>query len=265
MGDNQRRGPWSRIEKEYIRANYKTQSAQELAKHLRRNVDAVRKYVEQMVQSPNVEHTKAANDSIKNSPVWKDLKKQFTPEELDMFLFHWGRIIAQFAEDVLPTEELQIIDAIKIEIMMNRMLNQQQAIIKDISSLETEINVLIDTEPDERKIGRARSKLAEMRQGMESMRRSYRELLERKNGILRDMKSTRDQRLKLVENSKKDFGAWMKRIIEDKGLRKRLGLDMEKMRIAMEAEYKRLTEYHTYADGEVDVPLLTPESIPEDY
>jgi hypothetical protein len=45
---------------------------------------------------------------------WREIQKQFDENEQELFLYHWSRIISQFRDDVLPTEELQVIDAIKI-------------------------------------------------------------------------------------------------------------------------------------------------------
>ena len=53
-----------------------------------------------------------AEYDLKNRLYWKDLTQQFSPEELEMILFHWGRMISQFRDDVLPTGELQVLDAI---------------------------------------------------------------------------------------------------------------------------------------------------------
>jgi len=36
---------------------------------------------------------------------------------------------------------------------------------------------------------------------------------------------------------------------------------MEKMRAAMNKEKERLLEYHTYEDGTVDQPFLTPDTV----
>jgi len=38
---------------------------------------------------------------------------------------------------------------------------------------------------------------------------------------------------------------------------------MEKMRLAMEKEKERLSEYNQYEDGAVDQPFLTPETVKE--
>ena len=41
-------------------------------------------------------------------------------------------------------------------------------------------------------------------------------------------------------------------------------MEMEKMRLSMEKEKVRLSEYHKYEDGVVDQPFLTPDSVLED-
>jgi hypothetical protein len=40
---------------------------------------------------------------------------------------------------------------------------------------------------------------------------------------------------------------------------------MEKMRLATIKEMERLSDYHQYEDNTVDVPFLTPETVPDDY
>ena len=44
-------------------------------------------------------------------------------------------------------------------------------------------------------------------------------------------------------------------------IRKEFGTEMEKMRLAMEQEQKRLSDYHTYEDKGVDQPFLTPDTV----
>ena len=53
----------------------------------------------------------------------------------------------------------------------------------------------------------------------------------------------------------------MKQIATDELFRSQIGIDMEKMRLAMEKEKERLSEYHNYEDGAVDQPFLTPETL----
>ena len=39
------------------------------------------------------------------------------------------------------------------------------------------------------------------------------------------------------------------------------GIEMEKMRLAMEKEKERLAEYHQFTDEMVDQPFLTPDTV----
>jgi len=86
-------------------------------------------------------------------------------------------------------------------------------------------------------------------------------MLNRKNSLLGNMKATRDARIKHLESNKNNFLSIIRKIVEDKPFRTRLGIDMEKMRLASEVEYRRLSEYHSYEDGIVDQPILTPENV----
>ena len=79
--------------------------------------------------------------------------------------------------------------------------------------------------------------------------------------MLKDLKGTREQRIKAIEDSKQTFASLVKQIATDKSFRTKIGVDMEKMRLAMEKEKARLSEFHTYEDGQVDQPFLTPDTV----
>ena len=42
---------------------------------------------------------------------------------------------------------------------------------------------------------------------------------------------------------------------------KEYGIEMEKMRMAMEKERDRLANLHQYEDGQIDQPFLTPDTV----
>jgi hypothetical protein len=79
--------------------------------------------------------------------------------------------------------------------------------------------------------------------------------------MLKDLKGTREQRIKAIEDSKQTFASLVKQIATDSEFRTRIGLDMEKMRLAAEHEKERLSEFHQYEDGTIDQPFLTPETL----
>jgi hypothetical protein len=79
--------------------------------------------------------------------------------------------------------------------------------------------------------------------------------------MLKDLKGTREQRIKAIEDSKQTFASFIKQIATSDEFRDKIGIEMEKMRLASEKEKERLSEYFTYEDGNVDQPFLTPETV----
>ena len=264
MSEN-KRGPWSLEEKQFIAEKCATMPADETARQLKRNPTAVANYIKKNHASTFTETARNAEYDIKNTPVWKDLERQFSKEELNMFLYHWGRIVSQFRDDVYPTEEMQVVDTIKLELLMNRTLSQQQQCMDDIRRLEQQlIRERGEETKDVAEIGNLERQISILRAAQESLNSDFQNMLNKKNAILKEMKATRDARIKHLESNKNNVYALLKQIVEDKDRRIRLGIDMEKMRLAADAEYERLSEYFEYDDGEVDQPFLTPENVLDD-
>lgn len=258
-----KRGPWSKEEKKFIGDNCGIMDYRAIAQNLKRNAEAVRKYIKENHASEFVAKAKTAEYDIQNGPIWKDLERQFSSEELKMFLYHWGRIISQFKDDVYPTEEIQVIDTIKLELLMNRAVTQQQQVINDIHDLEFRLQEAKQGN-DNLLISNLERQIGILRAAQESLGQNFREMLKQKNTILKEMKATRDARIKHLEESKHNFLSLLRKIVQNRDFRLKLGRDMEKMRLATEVEYQRLSEWHTYGDGELDQPLLTPENLLED-
>ena len=82
--------------------------------------------------------------------------------------------------------------------------------------------------------------------------------------MLKDLKATREQRIKRLEDSKQTFIGWVRNLMSNPDVRRQIGTDMEKMRLAMDAEKNRLSEYHKYEDGNLDQPFLTPDTVKDD-
>jgi hypothetical protein len=78
--------------------------------------------------------------------------------------------------------------------------------------------------------------------------------------MLKEMKGTREQRIKRLEDSKQSFTSWVAAMMQDPDRMKQYGVEMEKMRIAMNREKERLAQFHTFDDGIVDQPFLTPDT-----
>src|SRR5690606_33999181 len=132
----------------------------------------------------------------------------FTPEELILFDDLWRQIVEQFKDDVMPTEESQIVDVIKLEILMNRVLMEQESTRLNIETLEKALFVEKKKSKDDRDmmlINNLSQQLSVSRQAQTITSKEYRDLQEKKNNIFKTLKATRDQRYSKVESSRESF------------------------------------------------------------
>jgi len=258
-------GRFSNEEMEFIEANAEVLSVEEIASQLDRDPDSVRKWIAKKIGfSAKQKKEAAVANELKSKPYYKELKYQFAEEELEMFEFHFKKMWSQFKDDVFHTEEMQIIDTIKLEILMNRILRSQQENQTEISTYERLVSAEKAVDKDQRDmeyIMQMERQIAVLRASQETLSKDYKDLQARKATMLKDLKGTREQRIKAIEDSKQTFGTLVKQLATDSGFRSRVGIEMEKMRLAAEKEKERLSEYHEYEDGTVDQPFLTPETL----
>ncbi len=263
-----KRGPWSKEDKQFIEDNCETLDYKDIASHLQRDPIYVKKYIETKLNKQIVKGSRIAREAdynIKQSQIWEEIKQEFSTSEQRTFLFHWERIIGQFKEDVLPTEELQIIDMIKLELLMGRALKQQRSSHLSIEEYAKEMDKIKKQDDiipqDAVRIGQLDQLIAFHRAALEALTKEHNELLNRKMALMKELKGTRAERIKRIEDSKQTFLGWVSEIMQNKKLRIQLGDYIEKMRIAIDVEKVRLMTPHKYMDGEIDCPLLTSETL----
>ena len=149
---------------------------------------------------------------------------------------------------------------------MNRDLKHNKENIEQISALEALILDERQHDPDQLdrdNLFNMERQVASLKASTESLNKDYRELQTKKNSMLKEMKATREQRVKRLEDSKQTFTSWMAYLITNPEVTIKYGEEMEKMRLAMEKEKVRLSEYHEFSDQMVDQPFLTPETVRE--
>ena len=238
-------------------------TVEDIAKKLDRSVDAIDEYIKHKLKI-GLSNVEIAAYSLEDRPYWIELEAQFTQSELELFKYHWSRIISQFKDDVFPTEELQVVDVIKLELLMNRCLKGNKENIEQINTYDTMIKDERCRDKDQQDhdyIINLERQVASLRASQESLNRDYRELQAKKASMLREMKGTREQRIKRLEDSKQSFVSWVAAMMQDPDRMKKYGIEMEKMRVAMEKERERLSVFHKYEDGTVDQPFLTPDTV----
>lgn len=260
-----KRGRISKSEERFINNSINSLTVEDIAKKLDRDVESVSQFIKRKLHV-GLSHEEAAAYSLESRPYWTELTNQFTHDELELFKYHWSRIISQFKDDVFPTEELQVVDVIKLEILMNRCLKSNKDNLNEMNVIEKMIRderALDKDQRDQDYLMNLERQMAALRASQESLNRDYRELQSKKAAILREMKGTREQRIKRLEDSKQSFVSWIASLIQDPERTKQYGIEMEKMRLAMKKEEERLSAFHKYEDGMVDQPFLTPDTVLE--
>lgn len=267
-----KKGRISKDEENFIKENINLDHNR-IATELDRTPDSILDFIKRKVAKGDLPTPHWLDDSYKEErahydltfrPYWSELQQQFTEEELKLFQYHWARIISQFKDDVIPTEELQVVDLIKLELLMNRALKHNKENIEQIAALDALIVLERQRDPDQMdkdSLFNMERQVASLKASTESLNKDYRELQTKKNSMLKEMKATREQRVKRLEDSKQNFTSWMAYLVTNPDVASAYGLEMEKMRLAMEKEKERLSGFHKYTDEAVDQPFLTPETV----
>lgn len=194
---------------------------------------------------------------------WSTIRNQYTKDEVRLFEFYWSKLLLQFGETT-PTEELQILELINIKLMMARVLiNKRNAIVeidKKRKQRDIQLRKLDGDSDDLDLIGGLDKEILSLQSADEFKTKEYKELLEQYDKILKSLKATRDQRIARIENAQTSFSEWI-RVHEEEKRRHADANEMEIMKVAMSLEQDRLSQYHTYLDGEVDQPFLTPDTV----
>jgi hypothetical protein len=263
-----KRGQLSLDEEKFITENVKTLSIEQIANTLNRNTAPIKKYI---IQNRLLEDDSVVNDEeyLKNKlhskTFWNEIKKQFDNDsgELEYFENIWINLIRQFREDVLPAEELQIKQFITIDILINRSMKERKRHIAETEKLQKLVDNEYDKPEDQRDIPRLanlETQLSFARNSIASYTNEYTKLLGEQQKISKDLKATREQRIKRIEDGKSSWVGLI-RMLEDEEVREREGREMEIISIAANKARLDLEQYHQYADKTLDRPFLTPESV----
>jgi len=264
-----KRGQLGLEEEKFIRDNIGLLSIEQIADQLNRTVKPVERYISEAkigLKTPDEqENDKTLRQKLHAKTFWTEIERQFDKDtgELDYFEDTWIGLVKQFREDVLPAEELQIKQFITIDILINRSMKERKRHIADTEKLQTEVDreYQLDEElRDGPKLANLETQLSFARNSIANYTNEYTKLLNEQQKISKDLKATREQRIKRIEDGKSSWIGLI-RMLEDEEIREKQGREMEIMAMAVEKNKELLSEYHQYADEGVDMPLLTPETI----
>jgi hypothetical protein len=263
-----KRGQLSLDEEKFIRDNINSLSIDSIADNLNRNTPPIKRYIEEnnLLVSDD---EKSQNDYLKHKlhskTFWSEIKRQFDSDsgELQYFEDTWVGLIKQFREDVLPAEELQIKQFITIDILINRSMKERKRHIAETEKLQRLVDKEYDKPEDQRdipKLSNLETQLGFARSSIANYTNEYTKLLNEQQKISKDLKATREQRIKRIEDGKSSWVGLI-RMLEDEELREKEGKEMTILKMAAEKNFEKMSEYHTFQDGLVDKPFLTPDTV----
>jgi len=264
-----KRGQLGLDEEKFIRDNVGILSIEDIAEQLNRTVKPVERYISEskigIKTLDEQENDKTLRQKLHSKTFWPEITRQFDKEtgELDYFEDTWIGLVKQFREDVLPAEELQIKQFITIDILINRSMKERKRHIADTEKLQFEVDREYQLDEDQRdgpKLANLETQLSFARNSIANYTNEYTKLLNEQQKISKDLKATREQRIKRIEDGKSSWIGLI-RMLEDEEIREKQGREMEIMAMAVEKNKQILSEYHQYADDGVDMPLLTPETV----
>lgn len=260
-----KRGQLSLDEEKFIRDNISSLSINDIAENLNRNVEPVKKYAEQNYLFSDQSDTNYLKLKLHSKPFWSEITKQFdnSTGELEYFENTWVSLIKQFREDVLPAEELQIKQFITIDILINRSMKERKRHIADTEKLQNEVDKEYAKDENVRdipKLANLETQLSFARNSIANYTNEYTKLLNEQQKISKDLKATREQRIKRIEDGKSSW-AGLIRMLEDEEIREKQGKEMEILKMATAKTRNELEQYHQFANNTIDKPFLTPDSV----
>lgn len=284
----QKTGRLSKEDIVYILANAGKLEIRDIAKKLGRRASAVEKIIRKNNLQPTVSHPPKQTNTgtggvgassttdfkrtiraeLKSSEAYKCIMNEFSAEELKFFEEQYIKLMTQFKpNEVLPSEEMQVFDCIKLEILKSRNLIERHKVRMEVAELEKKRRDLLgglsyaELDEDAQKIYLSINRdINSAAQKDEKKTMEYTTLVQRQESVMKSLKSTRDQRIHEVESGKTTFIGLIK-VLQNRDLAQKESRTAELNRMAAEKELERLATPHVYEDGTVDRPILSAETV----
>jgi hypothetical protein len=226
------------------------------------------KTVHQAAMTPADPDRHIIKAELRTSEAWRNLRNEFTADELKYFEESYIKLMSQFKGDVLASEETQIFQAVKFELLMNRNLRERKTAREDIDSLQLRQKLILEkaqnangiSDGDREYLLNLETQLNIAKQAEQSRTNEFVKLQERHASLLKDLKSTRDQRVKQIESSKVSFLGVVRNLM-DRDQQEREGRALELTKLAGQREYTRLGRPHKFDDGTEDSPILSADTV----
>ena len=260
-------GSLSNESKKFILEHKNDMTSEEISEKLGVDLQKVEHVLDVFGNLP--EDNIAWKEYLRKSSEWVILKRQFSTDELDKFQETFVKLMQQFKDDLLSSEQTQVFHLIKLDIMMDRNLESKARSRNQIYALENMQKAIVEKyggdytkmPPGDRDtitgIGDQISAFAAAEQ---NATKEYTDIGKQYNDILRELKAARSQRVDRATNSKLSFVGLVKELM-DMDVNKEEGRKVALFQHATEKELGRLGKPHKYMNLETDLPILSHETI----
>lgn len=261
-----KRGRLSRNEEDIITANMDAKGDEEIAAMINRDPSVVAKFRAQLPVVKNVESFDDVIKQLEKKFFWRETYSQLIDQNEELYFKNfWASLVSQFAsQGIVATDELMIRDLIMVDIMMNRSAKSRKVAQEELNDLEFQADQVFKDTVDnplarQTQLTPIQQRLNGLRGAMKSLSEEYKILQDKKDKKYEQLKSTREMRLDKVERSGHSFFDLVK-MLDAPEAREREGRVNELYKVASDVAKKVFQQYHTYEDGKLDRPFLTPES-----
>lgn len=259
-------GRFTTEEKDYMREHGTTLLPEAIADTLNRSTESVASWlVRNKIKTPQHYDTDPAVAKIKtqllSESFWDKIKMQLTETEVNYFIAQYCEHILQL-EKLAPvehTEKMQVMDLIRNNILLDRILAGQKSGYDQYLTVMARIDQL-DPVTEAADITVLRKIAQEFEHNFSNYTKETKALQDAIDKSRKDLKGTREQRAQDLKALAKDFEKLVKQL-QGREFKDSEGAEINVFRAAMEVEKKRLQQWHEFVDGEMDIPLLTPEII----
>jgi len=256
-------GRLSKEEIQFIDSNLGSMSDKDIADKIDRSVDAITQRRSAAPQRTVNAEIQSYITELHSKHFWTTIKKSLLDEEIGDFENSWASLYSQFFhQGVTATDEIMMKDVIIEDILLHRALEQKKNILQEIKENEKLLAEEREKDMDDRDtdfMTNALRTIVQLRGTSEAYTKEINEIKKTKDGKFKDLKATRNERLKTVEESGKNIFALIK-LLDEQKMRETEGRMTGLVYEASQTKEGQLKQDMVFSDGEVDKPWLTPES-----
>ena len=256
-------GRLSKEEIQFIDENSDRMTDSEIADRLDRSVDAIIQRKAVFTQENANTELHGYITQLHSKHFWLTIQKSLLSDEIETFENSWAALYSQFFhQGVTATDEIMMKDVIIEDILLHRALEQKRNILEEIKDYESQLAEERKKDVDDRDadfMTNALRTIIQLRGTSEAYTKEINEIKKTKDGKFKDLKATRNERLKTVEESGKNIFALIK-VLDEKKSRETEGRMSGLVYEASKTKEGQMRQNMAFADGEVDRVWLTPES-----